>query len=753
MGITRRSLLQLMVGAAAGTAVTPLPWKLLDDASIWTQNWFLVPKLVRKETTKRLATCGLCGGSCGVRVRMLGDVPIAVNGQPGHPISHGGSCPIGLSAPQLRFHPCRIVKPVMREAGGDFAASKLEDAMAAIGKKIVMSRDNPAAGTVAILDWRPGSAMSKLYLDFLDKLGGGHYVRPPGCETARIKAFGGIFEDAPKRIGYDFENARTVLSFGAPLFEGWNSLGRMAGVKRLWNNLSRERRPRFFHAESNHSTTASMADKWLAIRPGSEAALALGLGHVLLKENLVDSESIGGNASDLPGYQKLVDMFEPKKVSELTGLDVGDIVTTARTLARETPSVAVVGGGAGAGPLGVEEETAVMGLNLLLGSYGKAGGVLPLAPWPPLPPALEEPSESVVDAGTPDSMVERAPTVEAMTAKSLDEIPDGSVGLLLVDGSMPDVGFPERLIRKKLAKGSMTVSLNPYLAGPTLRADVILPASVLGEWECDIPTPTAVARNTYSIAAKLTEAPPGTKPPPDLVALLAKAGGIDLDKTAFRGAIEENLKAILVSGRGQVFDPESGKTEGVDKFKSADELREALVGGGCWVDEIVAEETSSKYNLLGSREDGAQRLADIGKGRVTGLRGKPEEYPLLLMPFGKQGEAGESALPQIMTKLYRESGLRELYLNAHINPETATKQRLLDHSTAELKTPSGSIQVEIVLDRVVMPGVVRVAVAPSPLGLGDVEKGSFESILDITEIAPDFVWRLSRASLEEVRRA
>ncbi|MCP4678164.1 MAG: molybdopterin-dependent oxidoreductase [Deltaproteobacteria bacterium] len=743
MGITRRSLLQLVGGAGLGVMVSPLPWKLLDDVSIWTQNWSLTPKLVRGETSKRYATCGLCGGGCGIVVRMLDDVPIAVKGLDSHPTSHGGACPLGLGAPQLRFHPCRIAKPVMRGAGGELAATTPKEAIATIGAQVARAVTNPSAGKVAFLDRRPGSAMSALYRSFLGRLGDGFYLTPPGAQTALA---GAMFGEGHRRLGYDLETTKTVLSFSAPLFEGFDSPGRMAGVARLWNAAARKDRPRLIHADPNHSTTASMADTWLPIKHGSEAALALGIGHLLLKNNLIDKEATA-SALDLAEYTKLVEGFGPKKVSGLTGLDTKELVAVAKRVAVEAPSIAVAGGGAGEGPLGLEEETAVMALNLLLGSVGKAGGLLPLATWPPAPAQVSEP------VAEPEPEPERPESAESRFKKKLEEIPNGSIGLLIVDGSMPETALARGLLDRKLAKQSMTVSLWPYLAGSNLRADVVLPTTVVGEWEHDVFTPAGLARSTYSIARKLAEAPPGIKPPSEIVRLIAKAGGVELGGNPFENAIKDNLEAIIASGRGTVFEAKSGKTEAIDKYNSADKLREVLVNGGCWVDHVAPFETARKTRLLGSYRDGGKSIAVVGQGRAAGLQGSPGEYPLVLMPFGRRGDAGESAVPQLMTKLYRESGLCQLFMNAHVNPETGAKQRVSNGKKARLNTPAGSIEVDVVWDEKVAPGVVRVAVGPSPLSMGDVEKGQFTSVLDIAQISRGGVWRLTRASLEEVRHA
>jgi anaerobic selenocysteine-containing dehydrogenase len=68
MKIDRRCFLSLVIGGAAGTALTPLPWKLTDDSAIWSQNWPWTPVVAKGETFYETTACTLCPGGCGIAV-------------------------------------------------------------------------------------------------------------------------------------------------------------------------------------------------------------------------------------------------------------------------------------------------------------------------------------------------------------------------------------------------------------------------------------------------------------------------------------------------------------------------------------------------------------------------------------------------------------------------------------------------------------------------------------------------------------
>src|SRR3990172_1443579 len=106
-----------------------------------------------------------------------------------------------------------------------------------------------------------------------------------------------------------------------------------------------------------------MAGAWLPIRPGSEAILALAIGHVLVAEKLYDRRSIR-SAADFAGedgcsYEGLLQKYAPEAVETATGVSAAAIGDTARRLARERPSIAIGGADPGGGPLPPEAETAI----------------------------------------------------------------------------------------------------------------------------------------------------------------------------------------------------------------------------------------------------------------------------------------------------------------------------------------------------------------------------------------------------------
>ena len=176
MAITRRDVLWGLGGGLAGAAVTPLPWKLLDDTAIWTQRRHALPVPPRGPVTCRPAACTLCPAGCALRVRCVGARPVAVVGEARHPLG-GGACALGLTLHHLAYHPLRLAGPAVRVNG---RRERVALARRSRGSRR-RSRTPVATGRrVMVLDRRPGRIVSAAWRGLLAARPHGLYVTPAG---------------------------------------------------------------------------------------------------------------------------------------------------------------------------------------------------------------------------------------------------------------------------------------------------------------------------------------------------------------------------------------------------------------------------------------------------------------------------------------------------------------------------------------------------------------------------------------------
>ncbi len=734
--LTRRHLLKFVGGSAAGLLLTPVPWKTLDDVAIWTQNWSWIPTPPKGEIQTRFTTCTLCPAGCGVRARCVAGRPVSLSGVAGHPLSGGALCPVGLGGHHLPFHPLRLLQPArLNRGGGDDqpVPVSLEAALAAMARVAAEIASGSSSGSVAVFDGRPGRTLSTIYRKFLGGMKDGKYLGPHDASGIGSATLQRMLTGPWGHPGLDLENTATLVSFGTPILDGWGAPGFTAEV--ALGGQARPRKLKLIQIEPRRSRTAAAADLWVPINPGTEAALAFGLAHVLTQQKLIDEGSVRKNATDFEGgegssYLSLISRFTPDAVSQVTGVGAERITDIARELVRRSPAVVVGGGDPACGPLGAEEERAIWGLNLLLGSVGKSGGFVPRRETP-TDPALSGDKLAAVS--------------------TIDEVPDRSIRLLIVDAAGSGSATPWNQIERKLVpQGALVAAMAPVLAGVARHADVVIPVPAYTESFDEAPERPDSPVSTLSLSQPLQPAPSGTVEPAVLIQRLAAAVSVPLfeggEGRTLADCLKRKVEAIHKSGRGRVFSPEDGRSLTMAEIDSADKLWKLLSAGCCWIDSRETPAPLPRYSLLGRERESFSSMLKAGSGRLSQAPGDSSAYPLTLIPFGLRGALDDSHVSPLMTKLYQESGLRRLANQADINPVTARALGLEDRGGAILETPRGGIRVEIRFDPGVMPGTVYVALGPNGGGSGRRDR---RSVLTICTDGASPVWRVTRARVRE----
>jgi hypothetical protein len=434
MKFTRRDLLIGTAGAAAGLVLSPVPWKLLSDVSIWTQNFPWIPQPAHGPVETKYSTCTLCEGGCGIRVRMAGNCPVGVAGVSGHPITKGALCPLAFAAHQLNWHPRRL-----REVRHDGRVASWSEAQAAFRKA-------SSEGPIAIVDGRPGRASSSVFEAFIQKYKGSYQV-VLSAESQALAPYADWSGVPVASLGYDLENTRTIVSFGAPLLDGWGTPGRFT---RLWSERAAgnaEPKVRLIQVESSLSRTAARAWRWVSVREGSEAQLASGLARVLLEERMVKS------AGPMP-------QLTVEDAASQTGLSAEVIRDLAHTMVEIRPVVVIATDG----------NPAIAALNVLLGAVASPGGIV-------------RKTENVL------------PQVPA------DSVPR-KIRAMLVDSTVPwEFAAPTDTEVFRFAAWD----------GGGNTAGWLLPAPGFLEELTDAPTPPTSARPTFAVAQNLASPPAGVQ--------------------------------------------------------------------------------------------------------------------------------------------------------------------------------------------------------------------------------------------------
>lgn len=608
--VSRRDLLLAGTGAAAGIVLSPVPWKALDDLSIWTQRPPTPTPRPAGPLAFRFTSCSLCPAACGLKARSFGPQPVGFSGVPGHPASDGGLCPLGLTGHHLAKHPLRAVAPE-RVSGGKREVLDRAAASAALSAAIAAAAKDPKR-SLLVVDGRPGRSLSRTWRALAAATGGRYAV--PASSSPALDALASRF-DGPLALGVDYAKARRVVSFGAPVLTDAGTPGLLARLRAEKRRLPLAERLEVVHVGATRTKSAGLADRFVPIAPGTEAALALGLVHVLLDEKLADAAFLAARTTGLAELEALAARFAPTLVEQKTGVPAGDVVALARDLAQARPSVVV--GGDPAAPVSAEADAAIAALNLVLG-----------APAGPLVARRAAPAEPDGDA-----------RLAGVTA--IAEVPEGSVGLLLLDGTVPEGLVPWERLEKLLADGAVVASFSPFRAGLGEKATLLVPGPAPLEEAVELDGPADAPLATFALAPALLAPPKDVVLTEELLREAATAAGLELPApSAGRAA------AIVAARRGQLFDPSTAATSPVSSLADAAALEAAFANGACWIDD-PAPSPAGRFALL--RDGEAPRLLEAALGA-------PGPEPVRTAGLPRTALAAAPSSP-LLTKLTRETAL------------------------------------------------------------------------------------------------
>ena len=717
---SRRDILRFVGGSVAGLIFTPIPWRLLDDIAIRTQNPPWTVETPRGDVVSKFSTCALCPAGCGIKARCVSNQPISLSGVPNHPLSQGFLCPSGLGGHHLPYHPLRIIQPVKISRNEKEVKAEQVTVSEVIMKLQQAIADSAKEGTVVILDQRPGRTISGLYRKYLATLPNGKYLIPSGEGNNAFNVMSEALQDSDGPLGLDLEGTRTVLSFGTPILDGWCAPGRIQNIVRSRLNGNDNAKLKIIQVETRQSRTALMADQWIPIKPSSELAVALGLANIIISENLYDQRSVDRRASDFAAFRSLVASFPVERVVELSGVPADTLVDTARLIAKRSPAIVIGNGDPGSGPLRREAQMAIAGLNLILGNVGVPGGFV---------------------VRNEDPLGESLKQSKLVPVSDIASVPDLSIRVLVIDGAEGSKVLPWNLIEPKLTlKDSMVVTLSPYLSELARRSDFVIPTPSHLETLTDIPTPFEAKTATFAVATPMIQAPATVVQPIDVLNQLSSSSD------SLEQHLKQTVESIHKSKRGNLFKFADGSLVAVSSISSADDLWKFLNDGAIWIDSPRKQTPPKTFTLVG--QTGIARMQKACELPTTITSQNANEANMVLIPYGFSAAVGSGQLSPLLSKIYQESNLRRGKRSISVNPSTGSPLGLDEGDKAIILTSKGTGEVTMHLDSAVMPGVAIAYVGPDPIDFVKNRTMLSEGLLDILEVE-DSTWNATSATLRK----
>ncbi len=688
MKIDRRSFLAFALGGAAGTTLSPLPWKLMDDSAIWTQNWSWTPIPERGEITHVDSTCTLCPGGCGITVRKVGERVVKIEGRPGHPVNDGGICALGSAGAQLLYGQTRVKTP-MKKVNGSWRAVSWNEALAEVVEKLNNLRSKELAHTVAIISDTDRGTIAELFHRFLGAYGSPNFIRTPSIQDSyELSLY--LTQGVRAMAGFDLSQSDFVLSFGSGVIEGWQSPVYMFKSRStLVANGGR-----MVQVEPRLSKTAAKSDEWVAVNPGTEGALALGIAHEIIKKKLYHWEFVKNYASGFAAYEKkIIDGYPPEIVSKMTGLSAETIFMLAKKFAGAKKPLAICGRGQGSDPGSLQEFLAVQCLNALVGNLNRPGGLLAV----PEPDYINWPDVERDEVAARGAQHDRADGAGsggfALARYLLTRLPEviGSgqespIQALFVANSNPMHSLPDtQAVAKAIEKIPFVVSFSSVMDETAAGADLILPNHLYLERYEDVAAASGFPQPIIGLVQPVVEPLFNTRHTGDVMIQIARAMGRHIS-----GAFPwESYEACLEETLGDVWD--------------------TLTEQGYWLDEEFAapgwdqmfETDSSRFEFVNAEIDGLPGYHPVKP------EGDETHYPLVLIPYDSMRlNTGDVASPPFLVKAVDDTILLGNDVLVEVNPATAKELGLKRGDLAKLATPKGEARVRVYLFEGIMPGVV-----------------------------------------------
>ncbi|USX26681.1 molybdopterin oxidoreductase family protein [Oxalobacteraceae bacterium OTU3CINTB1] len=516
-------------------------------------------------TTQVRAVCPHdCPDTCALLVTVEDGVATAVKGDPDHPTTAGVLCTKVARYTERTYHAERLLHPLRRigkKGEGKFERISWDEALATIAAKLkpIAARAPQAilpysyCGTMGLLQ---GESMSSR---FFNKIGASLLDRTV-CATAGATGYKYTIGGSVGTDMEQFQNAKLIIIWGG---------NPIASNLHFWTRAQEAKRngAKLIAIDPYRSLTAEKCHQHIAPLPGTDAALALGLMHVLIAEDLLDHDYIAQHTLGFERLKARAAEWTPERVAETCGITVAEVVDLARLYGAKAQAGEPVAIRVNYGVQRVRGGgTAVRNiacLPALVGAWRHAAGGIQLSSsgsFPSNKAALQRPDllksmprtinmTTIGDDLLRPASPEFGPAVEAVIVYNSNPV------AIAPDSSKVAAGFA----REDL----FTVVLEHFQTDTVDYADIVLPATTQLE---HVDAHTSFG-HLYMMANNAAIAPLGeSKPNTEIFRLLAAAMGFDdpcfRDSDDALASIAFNTKDV----RAVHFDWESLKLKGWQKL-------------------------------------------------------------------------------------------------------------------------------------------------------------------------------------------
>lgn len=316
--------------------------------------------------------CFMCSVRCPIKVSVRNGEVKWIEGNPNVPGIEGALCPRGSAGLALLNDTERLQYPMIRtgpRGSGQWKRAGWDEALDFVAGKLkeIISRD----GARSVLFGERTNLNTHISKTFMKALGSpNHFTHDALCKGSVNTAFRSLTGYDDSQVGIDYANTRHIVMYGRNIFEALE-------VKAI-NNLLKamEKGARLTYIDPRVTVTATKANRYWMIRPGTDLALNYALMHVILKERLYDVDYVKRWVTGLSELQAFVEHYSPDWAERETGIPANEIASFAREISEAKPSVVFHYGYRGSHHTDeIYLRRSIIILNALMGSIETQGGL------------------------------------------------------------------------------------------------------------------------------------------------------------------------------------------------------------------------------------------------------------------------------------------------------------------------------------------------------------------------------------------
>ena len=492
-----------------------------------------------------------CPDACGVLITVDDGRAVKIQGDPAHPVTRGFLCAKVAKYLDRVYSPDRVLYPMKRVRPKGFADKSVRATQAEhVFQRItwdealdeITSRLRSIAaefGSEAILPYSYGGTLGKLNYGSMDRrffhrLGASQLARNICSEAggAGVRSvYGANMGTEPEQ----FRHSKYIIAWAANI-HGNNV--------HLWPFIEEARRngAKLVVIDPYRTRTAACADWHIPINPGTDVALALGMMHVIINQNLYDADYVSQHTVGFDELRAKVQEYPPEKVTQWTGMSAADIQKLAVEYATCRPAAIRMNYGVQRSQNGGMASRTIAMLPCVTGSWKEVGGGFQLstsAAYGLNNAALERTDLMQTSLGRDARTINMVELGQA-----LNTVNDPPVKALFVYNSNPAAVCPNHndVVRGLLRPDLFTVVHEQFFTDTTDYADIVLPATTFFEHK----ELQSAYGHYYLQASNQAIAPLGEcRSNVDLFRALAERMGFE--EECFRDSVEDMMDEALES--------------------------------------------------------------------------------------------------------------------------------------------------------------------------------------------------------------